>query len=393
MNYRDLPGGTLRFIAGQTVSFLGDTSMWMACSIWVKTLTQSNGAAALTFFFYLTPTIFNSPAGLLVDRVRHRPFLIAANLAGAIFLLPLFAVRSAHEIWLIYLVMGFYGIVNVAIGPAQSAVLVEMLRPEQLRAANAALRSGQEILRILAPLLGAGIFESVGGQAVALLDITTFLIAATLTWTLTVQENHGVRAGRHLRKDLAEGFVFVSSAPVLRRATVGCAFFMLAAGLGESVRWAVVSEGLHRGPSFIAVYQVALGLGAVAGGLASSRFMESVGEVRAMALGFSFFTCGIALQAAGALLPVLVGAGLTGAAAPLAVVAALTLLQRATPGNLQGRVYSSFELLTTLPQIASIGVGSALVGILDYRVLLAAMVVVGLCSVLLTEGFPRKGQA
>ena len=50
-----------------------------------------------------------------------------------------------------------------------------------------------------------------------------------------------------------------------------------------------------------------------------------------------------------------------------------TLLQRATPPDLQGRVYAAAEALITTPQTISIAVGAALIGVVGYRSLLVAM--------------------
>ena len=65
---------------------------------------------------------------------------------------------------------------------------------------------------------------------------------------------------------------------------------------------------------------------------------------------------------------VLIGAGL-----PVTVVCITTILQRRTPSKIQGRVFTTFETLTGLPQVTSIAVGAALVAVVDFRVLLAVM--------------------
>src|SRR5262245_53006585 len=38
------------FLAGQSVSLLGDTSLWLALAMWAKDLTGSNGAAGIAIF-------------------------------------------------------------------------------------------------------------------------------------------------------------------------------------------------------------------------------------------------------------------------------------------------------------------------------------------------------
>jgi xanthosine utilization system XapX-like protein len=62
-----------------------------------------------------------------------------------------------------------------------------------------------------------------------------------------------------------------------------------------------------------------------------------------------------------------------GAGLPIAVVCITTLLQRHTPAAIQGRVFTTFETLTGFPQVASIAVGAALVGFVNFHILLAVM--------------------
>jgi MFS family permease len=85
---------------------------------------------------------------------------------------------------------------------------------------------------------------------------------------------------------------------------------------------------------------------------------------------------------------VLAGVVLFGVGMPWIVVAAITLLQRLTPAELQGRAYSAADLLLGAPQTASIAAGAALLTVVGYRWLLAAQAaVVAVAAVyLLTRG-------
>jgi hypothetical protein len=67
---------------------------------------------------------------------------------------------------------------------------------------------------------------------------------------------------------------------------------------------------------------------------------------------------------------VLVGAALVGTSMPPIVVGLYTLAQRRTPMELQGRVYSAFDVMIGVPQMVSIAAGAWLVAIIDYRLLL-----------------------
>ena len=71
------------YLAGQVCSLFGDSTLWLAMGIWVKTLTGSNAQAGLVFFFFTAPSLLAPAAGLLADRVRRRPLLIGTNAATA----------------------------------------------------------------------------------------------------------------------------------------------------------------------------------------------------------------------------------------------------------------------------------------------------------------------
>jgi len=53
----------------------------------------------------------------------------------------------------------------------------------------------------------------------------------------------------------------------------------------------------------------------------------------------------------------------------------MTLVQRLTPPQLQGRVFAAVEVLITTPQTLSIALGAALITVVGYQVLLTAMAV------------------
>ncbi|MER7439631.1 MFS transporter [Micromonospora avicenniae] len=378
-----------RYLAAQTLSLVGDSAMLLACGIWVKELTGSDGAAGLTFLFLTLPALLAPLAGLLADRVRRGRLLVAANLAGAVVLSPLLAVRGPDQVWLIYAVMLLYGCLGLVIAPAQSALLVTLLPEDLLADANGLLRTVRESLWLLAPLAGAGLYALLGGAAVAMLDMATFLGAVALLLSLRLVEpvpERRARDGGALRHWLGEagaGFRHLGRHPLLRRVVLASAVLALVLGFSESTGYAVVDRGLGRSPEFLGVLQAAQGLGAVLGGLASAAAVRRFGEVRVAAVGFLCLAAGTGLGATEVLGVVLLGRVSTGAGLTVMVIALLTLLQRTTPADVQGRVYAGFEVTTSVPQTVSIGVGAYLIGMLDYRVLLLTQAAVVVLAALL----------
>ena len=107
-----------------------------------------------------------------------------------------------------------------------------------------------------------------------------------------------------------------------------------------------------------------------------------------MAVGALFFE-------GGSLTMVLIGAALFGFALPPIIVGAYTLLQLRTPGELQGRAYSAFDLVGSLPQTISIALGASLITVLGYRgelTIIAIVVAVSAIYLLLpVRGEPNFG--
>ena len=74
--------------------------------------------------------------------------------------------------------MDAYGVEATLTDPAEDALFAEMLPPAIRQRVNGWRLGLQETGRLVAPLLGAGLFSLVGGGAVAVLDAATFLVAA-----------------------------------------------------------------------------------------------------------------------------------------------------------------------------------------------------------------------
>src|SRR5437899_2151134 len=120
------------FLLGSAVSMLGDSAMFLVLGIWAKALTDSNAAAGLVFFVIVVPTLFAPLAGLVVDRLRKRPLLIATNCAMGLALLLLLFVHDRSDLWLIYLVAGLYGATGVVLSSARSAFMTVVMPRELL---------------------------------------------------------------------------------------------------------------------------------------------------------------------------------------------------------------------------------------------------------------------
>jgi MFS family permease len=364
------------FLAGHTLSVFGDTALWLALGVWAKELTGSSAAAGMVFFFLAAPQLISPLCGMVVDRVRRRPLLIVANLATAAAVLPLLLVHDRGDVWILYAVTAAYGVSFTVLGAGGSALLATMLPLDELADANGVMQTAREGLRIVAPLAGAAMFTAFGGAVVAVFDVATFVVAAALLARMRVTEPRPEPCAERLRERLLAGVWHLRSITPLRRLTVACAVALLVIGFSETLTYEIAGTGLHREPAFIGVLLAIQGIGAVAGSVAAAPLVRRVGEIGAAGLAMIVFSLGTTLLTSGTLAVVIAGKILFGVGIPVIVVALYTLLQRTTPGPLQGRTYSAIEVLVGTPQTLSIALGAAAVAFVDYRVLLLVEAVV-----------------
>jgi MFS family permease len=364
------------YLIGQTLSLFGDTALYLALGIWVKTLTGSNAAAGLVFFFLALPSLAAPLGGLLVDRVRRRPLMIVVDLLVGGSVLLLLLVHGRAQLWLIYVVALLYGAAGLVFTSAQSALLTVMLPEDLLAEGNAALQTTREGLRLFGPLAGAGLFAAFGGGFVAIVDAITFGISALFLMMLHVAESPSRPAEQHFVTELLAGVRHILRTSALRQIVLSVAVALLVVGFAETIIFAVISQGLHRPPSFLGVLSTLQGVGAIAGGLTAAWAMRRVGDGRLVGLGLALFAGGAALLPTGSLPLVLAGAIVAGSGLPWALVGFGTAIQRRSPAHLQGRVYSAADTMVSVPQTISIALGAGLSTLVDYRILIGIMVTV-----------------
>lgn len=361
------------YLAGQLFSLFGDSSLWLAMGIWVKTLTGSNAQAGLVFFFFTAPSLLAPALGLLADRVRRRPLLLATNTLTAGAVLALLAVGGPGQVWLIDAVMFAYGTSYIILGPAQSALLTVMVPAELLPDANGALRTAQELLRLIGPLAGAGLFVAAGAHVIAVIDAATFAFPVVSLLLLHVREPAPQPVTGRWATQLTAGVRHIWRTTELRHVIAAGACTTTVFGFAETITYAIASNGLHRPAAFVGVLAALQGAGAVAGGLSAAALVRRLGEGHLIGMAMLIAAAGAALEIPPLLPSVLAGDIIFGAAIPWLVVGLITLAQRLTPPDLQGRVYAAAETLITTPQTISIALGAALIALTGYQTLLAAM--------------------
>jgi MFS family permease len=367
--------GFTRLFAGLTTSMLGDSVMLLVLSMWVKTLTHSNGAAGLTFFWMMIPALIAPLYGMYIDRIKHKPLLVWGNVISALMVLPLLLVRDAGDVWVVYVVAFLYGISFVVLPAGLNGLLKEMIPDDLLVEANSSLQTTKEGFRLIGPLVGAALFGTFGGGVVAVVDSVSFLVAALIIASIPLREGAPERIEQHWWYEMTGGIKHLAHEPVLRHTLVAFSLMLIVIGFTEASIYAIL-DFFGKPPTYAGVVVTVQGVGAIAGGLTTSRWVRRIGEAGAVTAGMAFLAVGLATVALTSTLWVTLAAVVVaGYSLPLTFIAFMTMLQRRTPHALMGRVSAAVETVMGAPQAVSLAVGALLVTLLDYHLIFAIMAV------------------
>ncbi|WP_256839707.1 MFS transporter [Ornithinimicrobium faecis] len=383
--------GFRRLTTAWVFTNLADSALYLMLAVWLKDLTGSDAAAALTFAMLGVPALLAPFLGQLADRFSRRRTLVVANVVVAAVVLTLLLVDDASQIVWIYAVVLVYATVAYLTAAAQTGLVRDLLPDDQLASGNGLLSSIDQSLRLVSPLLGAALYAVWGPHAVVILTAVAFLIAAGLLTTVRVTESEPETAEERgsYWTELTAGFRHLAGLPVLGRLTIILAIAFGVTGLVNVAIFPIIEQGLGLPTAALGPLTSLQGIGAVVAGLTAAAVIARWGEVRVFAIGVALLALGMAPTMTSSLPAVVVGLAAVGFGVTWTVVAFITLRQRLTPPRLQGRTGAATAIAINLPQTLVTLVGAAILGLVDYRLMILVTVLLALASLVLLPRTPR----
>lgn len=374
-----------RLAIGWTFSNFGDSALYLTLAIWVKDLTGSDASAGLVFLFLGLPAFLAPVAGHIADRFSRRRLVVASNLVAGLGVMSLTFVDDPGDLWIVYAVTFGYGLLTYLTSACGSGLIKDLVPDNELASANGLLNTLDQGLRMISPLVGAALFAAFGGVAVGLLTASSLAIAAAIVASLRIDETPPTHASERasFQVEFTAGFRHIFTTRGLARLTLWLAIATGITGLANTTIFAAIDQGLGLGSGFFAVLASLQGLGSIIGGLTSSFVIGRFTERTTMAAGLALLGVGMVSAATTSAAMMLVGSFVVGLAVPWTYVSFSTLRQRATPGDLQGRVSAATNLACNGPQTFGTALGAVAIGFVDYRLLVIAMgVTVLVCGAL-----------
>ena len=132
--------------------------------------------------------LFSLHAGVLIDRIRKLPIVIAADVSRALALavIPLAAFTDWLSIEVLFAVGFFCGIQNVVGGAAYQVLLAQMAGRRRLVEANAKISLGETGSALVGPGIAGFLIQALTAPFAILVDAVAFLVSALMLRHLRV---------------------------------------------------------------------------------------------------------------------------------------------------------------------------------------------------------------
>ncbi len=363
-NYRNL------WLA-RVVSNLGDWFNLLASATLITQLTGAGTAISYLFLARLLPVFVMSPiAGVFADRYERRAIMIATDVLRAITVLCFLLIRRPEHIWLLYVLTVVQFVLSSLYTPAHSALLSNIVEPEDLVVANALDGFTWSTMLAFGALLGGVTAAAFGLTAAFVIDGFTFLLAAWFVGRITTSGRASPVAGGLAPQ--GGFFQFVAGMSYLRARPFILVIALVKAG--GALTWGAVNvieiplaqdvfplNG--NGTLALGLVYAAVGLGTGLGPLFVGRWLgrELRLQLWAILLGFFALSLGIlGLGFAPSLNWVLGASFLRALGTGSLWVFSAAILQRIVDNEYRGRVFAfEFAALTLTQSISVIWAGLA----------------------------------
>lgn len=373
---------TLLWLGG-LISQVGDWLLRIGLPVYIYLLTRSALQTSIMLIIsYVPGIVLGSIAGVMADRWDRRKTMLICNLLLGLELLPLLIVHTQADLWIVYTVQFVASCVFLFVGPAENALIPQLVGEDQLVSANSLNSISQNVSRLLGGALGGLCIAWIGLSGVALLDAASFFFVCLMLLFVRVPAHAQETTSTHslsdtttvtssLRRFLQEWVEGMRI--ILHQRLLSVLFLMLALqSIGEGVFGVLlivfVEKVLGYGPLVFGSLMSFQAVGSILGGLLfgwiGKRFVPTrmigvcttlFGLIDLLIIDVHLFAPGLFIIF---FLFVLVGVPGTGA-----MVNVFSLLQSSVEDKLRGRVFGAYMTVETIMAL----IGMLLAGTLGDR--------------------------
>ncbi len=331
-------------------------------------------------------------AGVLIDRVRKVPIVIAADIGRGIALLaiPVAAYTGTLSIEILFVVGFLCGVQNVVGGAAYQVLLVQMAGRNRLVEVNAKIALGETSAALVGPGLAGGLIQLVTAPFTMALAALTFIASALMLRRVRIPHDIPDPGPRpSVTSEIHEGLKLVWHNPTLLALAWLAGLWQILHHMQVAVLILFATRELGLSAGAIGLTYVFGGMGCVMASAFAQRLSARFGVGPVIVHGLALTALG--WQAFGLVSgPVWVATLALGCAmlmfdfgAVLYGINYLALRQAITPDRLLGRMTATMRFLT----VAAAPLGSLAGGALATAIgLRATLLTIGVLGLLLVAG-------
>jgi MFS transporter, DHA3 family, macrolide efflux protein len=378
----------------QLVSTIGSSLTDLAAAILVFRLTNSALAVGATLIVTAVPTLLvGLVAGVFVDRFDRKRILLASDLLRGLLVLTIPFVWPIFGIWGIFTVLFFAATVRQFFDPAWESVLPEIASEEELTSANSFL-SISSFGSTAVGFAGAGLLASVDIDLPFYIDAATFAFSFALIYFVRVGKlaTPEVTSIGVVVSNLREGARTLWQMPILRSLLLAGLPVFFSFGLWNVLLLPMAIRELGATEFEYGLQEGLTSIGFVASALLMAKLADRLPPitwivVSIVGMGIFGVLYGRAPNIEVAIALVMV----TGFLNSPSAIGRRTLMQRNTPREMRGRVFSAFFVSRDVVFLLGMA-GAGLADILPVRGLIVAASVVLIGAGLMHQLLPGLGQ-
>ncbi|GAB4289715.1 MAG: MFS transporter [Coriobacteriia bacterium] len=347
---------------GQLVSVIGDKVDQIALGILVYQVTGSMLQMGVMLAVSTLPAaLFGLVAGAFVDRWDRRRTMIIADVlrAGLVLLVPVLAEIS---IGAVYVVAFAVATVSLFFEPAKLSLIPDVVGEEQLMAANSLDNATMSVAELAGLAFAGGLVATVGYRVAFFFDAATYVVSAAFVVAIRHRTVLPPLAERvtSIWADVRRGLAHIRDVPVLRELLTVYSVASVGVTASITVMYLLALDRFRAGAAGLAALDAAVTVGLLLGSVSVGR-TGADGSGRKFLFGLAAFAL---VFGATAFAPGIVVAMalllVAGVANMWFMVPSVTLLQRASRGELRGRVFAAKAMITRIAGVIGfLGAGYA----------------------------------
>src|SRR5262245_4852192 len=263
---------------GQMTSQIGDSLNRVALLWFVYQLTGSAMKMVMIGLLQTIPPLLLSPLiGVYLDRANKKTVMVWVDIARSVLvlLIPLLYAFDQLTLERLYAAVFLLAIVSTIFGPALSASVPQLVRRDQLTAANALLQTTTNTGLLIGPLISGVGIALIGSQNVLYVDAATFFVSALCLIAVRlrpIETAPGESRRGTWTQELMAGVRFVCVEQTVLALMVTAALYSLAASAFAFMLPVFAEQNLSVGALELGALWSALG----AGMLAASTWLASL---------------------------------------------------------------------------------------------------------------------